>query len=164
MAKFPKIIYVCPLSIWKRKNIDITMLKLPKILHITHNENDSEVDKIIKTTSDLFCLPQNYIDENVGNDKDKVKYEEENVENEKWRVENDKEEDVENKEEENLEDEREEKVENKEEEENVENNEEEENVENEEIRVKMKKRTSKMKNIQTTTECYICIDFVFKIA
>ena len=136
MAKFPKIIYVCPLSIWKRKNIDITMLKLPKILHITHNENDSEVDKIIKTTSDLFCLPQNYIDENVGNDKDKVKYEEENVENEKWRVENDKEEDVENKEEENLEDEREEKVENKEEEENVENNEEEENVKNEEIRVK----------------------------
>ena len=126
MAKFPKIIYVCPLSIWKRKNIDITMLKLPKILHITHNENDSEVDKIIKTTSDLFCLPQNYIDENVGNDKDKVKYEEENVENEKWRVENDKEEDVENKEEENLEDEREEKVENKE----------EENVENEDIRVK----------------------------
>ena len=52
MAKFPKIIYVCPLSIWKRKNIDITMLKLPKILHITHNENDSEVDKIIKTTED----------------------------------------------------------------------------------------------------------------
>ena len=50
MAKFPKIIYVCPLSIWKRKNIDITMLKLPKILHITHNENDSEVDKIIKMT------------------------------------------------------------------------------------------------------------------
>ena len=50
MAKFPKIIYVRPLSIWKRKNIDITMLKLPKILHITHNENDSEVDKIIKTT------------------------------------------------------------------------------------------------------------------
>ena len=118
-------IYLVP---WNRglKNIDITMLKLPKILHITHNENDSEVDKIIKTTSDLFCLPQNYIDENVGNDKDKVKYEEENVENEKWRVENDKEEDVENKEEENLEDEREEKVENKE----------EENVENEEIRVK----------------------------
>ena len=100
------------------------MLKLPKILH---NENDSEVDKIIKTTSDLFCLPQNYIDENVGNDKDKVKYEEENVEIEKWGVENDKEEDVENKEEENLEDEREEKVENKE----------EQNVENEEIRVKI---------------------------
>ena len=133
----------------EEKNIDITTLKLPKILHITHNENDSEVDKIIKTTSDFFCLPQNYKDENVGNDKDKVKYDEENIENEKWRVANDKEEDVENKEEENLEDEREEKVENKEEEENVKNNEEEENVENEEIRVKMKKRTSKMKNIQT---------------
>ena len=28
------------------------MLKLLKILHITHNENDSEVDKIIKTTED----------------------------------------------------------------------------------------------------------------
>ena len=26
------------------------MLKLLKILHIKHNENDSEVDKIIKTT------------------------------------------------------------------------------------------------------------------
>ena len=26
------------------------MLKLLKKLHITHNENDSEVDKIIKTT------------------------------------------------------------------------------------------------------------------
>ena len=124
MAKFPKIIYVCPLSIWKRKNIGITILKLLKILHITHNKNDSEVDKIIKTTSDFFCLPQNYKDENVGNDKDKVKYDEENIENEKWRVANDKEEDVENKEEENLEDEREEKVENKEEE-NVENKEEE---------------------------------------
>ena len=35
------------------------------------NKNDSEVDKIIKTTSDFFCLPQNYKDENVGNDKDK---------------------------------------------------------------------------------------------
>ena len=43
------------------------MLKLLKILHIKHNENDSEVDKIIKMTSDLFCSPQNYIDENVGN-------------------------------------------------------------------------------------------------
>ena len=59
------------------------MLKLPKILHITHNKNDSEVDKIIKTTSDFFCLPQNYKDEHVGNDKDKVKYDEENIENEK---------------------------------------------------------------------------------
>ena len=28
------------------------MLKLLKKLHITHNENDSEVDKIIKTTED----------------------------------------------------------------------------------------------------------------
>ena len=28
------------------------MLKLLKILHIKHNENDSEVDKIIKTTDD----------------------------------------------------------------------------------------------------------------
>ena len=126
MAKFPKIIYVCPLSIWKRKNIGITILKLLKILHITHNKNDSEVDKIIKTTSDFFCLPQNYIDENVGNDKDKVKYEEENFEHEKWRVENDKEEDVENKdekleiEEENVKKEEEDNAKNKEEE-NVEN-------------------------------------------
>ena len=36
----------------REKKIDITMLKLPKILHITQNENDSEVDKIIKTTDD----------------------------------------------------------------------------------------------------------------
>ena len=134
LAKFPKIIFVFQLG--REKKIDITMLKLLKILHITQNENDSEVDKIIKTTSDFFCLPQNYKDENVGNDKDKVKYDEENIENEKWRVANDKEEDVENKEEENLEDEREELVENKEEEENVKNNEEEENVDKEEIRVK----------------------------
>ena len=99
-------------------NVEIT----ENTSHSTYNENDSEVDKIIKTSSDfwLFRFPQNYKDENVGNDKDKVKYEEENVENEKWRVENHKEEDVENKEEENLEAEREEKVENKEEE-NVEN-------------------------------------------
>ena len=41
---------------------------------------------------------------------------EENIENDKWRVENDKDEAVENKEEKNIEDEREEKVENKEEE------------------------------------------------
>ena len=62
MAKFPKIIYVCPLSIWKRKNIGITILKLLKILHITHNEN-SEVDKILKTTEDenkSFALLKSY--------------------------------------------------------------------------------------------------------
>ena len=62
-------IFVCPLSIWKRRNIDITMLRLLKILHITHNENESEVDKNIEMTkdenkscallSDLFHLPQN---------------------------------------------------------------------------------------------------------
>ena len=50
LAKFPKIIFVFQLG--REKKIDITMLKLLKILHITQNENDSEVDKIIKTTDD----------------------------------------------------------------------------------------------------------------
>ena len=36
MAKFPKIIYVCPLSIWKRKNIDITMLILKMKINLVH--------------------------------------------------------------------------------------------------------------------------------
>ena len=52
LAKFPKLIFVCPLSMWKRRNIDITMLRLLKILHITHNENESEVNKNIEMNED----------------------------------------------------------------------------------------------------------------
>ena len=50
LAKFPKIIFVFQLG--REKKIYITMLKLLKILHITQNENDSEVEKIIKMTDD----------------------------------------------------------------------------------------------------------------
>ena len=63
LAKFPKIIFVFQLG--REKKIDITMLKLLKILHITQNENDSEVDKIIlahaKACGPLFCLYQNIL-------------------------------------------------------------------------------------------------------
>ena len=53
------------------------MLKLLKILHITHNEKNSEVDTIIKTTEDenksFALLPQNYKDKIINMKKRTLK-------------------------------------------------------------------------------------------